>query len=230
MKWIVAGLCVFTLNLMSVNVMAIEEPAYSITEKDGDIELRQYAPMIVAEVLVEGPSDKASSKGFRLIAGYIFGDNTTRLSIDEASSETPAKNQSEKISMTAPVTQTRDKSEVSEKISMTAPVTIQSNSAQSESENWRVHFVMPSQYTMQSLPKPNNDRVKLRQVPEQSYASIRFSGLAGEAKVAKKTQELIAWLNKKGFQAQGEPELARYNPPWTLPFMRRNEVLIRYTL
>jgi hypothetical protein len=82
---------------------------------------------------------------------------------------------------------------------------------------------MPSQYTMETLPRPNNQAVTLREIPETNYAVIRFSGLAGEDKIARKTAELIAWMDKKGLKPTGQPELARYNPPWTLPFLRRNE-------
>ena len=191
--------------------MAIEEPVYEVTRSDGDIELRAYAPMIVAEVIVDGAMDRASSRGFRMIAGYIFGDNTSR------------NGPSEKIAMTAPVTMSDANPETSEKIAMTAPVTMQA-----ENEQWRVHFVMPSSYTLDSLPAPNNDQVKLRSVPGSTYAAIRFSGLAGEKKVAEKIRELLGWLEANGITPIAEPELARYNPPWTLPFLRRNEILVRY--
>jgi hypothetical protein len=151
--------------------------------------------------------DKASSAGFRLIADYIFGNNTSRTG------------EKEKISMTAPVTMEPK----SEKISVTAPVSMKQTGGQ-----WRVHFVMPGQYTLETLPKPHNPMVTLREVPASNYAVIRFSGFAGEDKVAKKTAELIAWLDSKGITPTGKPELARYNPPWTLPFLRRNEVMVAY--
>jgi hypothetical protein len=195
--------------------MAIEEPKYQVLEKDGDIELRAYEPMIVAEVLVDGDMDRASGKGFRMIAGYIFGDNTSQSGAEE------------KIAMTAPVTMSPSEEQMAEKIAMTAPVTMQETEGQS-GEQWRVHFVMPSEYTMASLPNPNDERVKLREVEAAKYASIRFSGLVGEKKHAAKIQELHAWMAAKGLKPKSEPELARYNPPWTIPFMRRNEILIRY--
>jgi hypothetical protein len=93
---------------------------------------------------------------------------------------------------------------------------------------WRVHFVMPSEYTLDTLPRPNNPAVTLREVPAHNYAVIRFSGLAGENKVAAKAVELKAWLEGRGIEPLGNPQLARYNPPWTLPFLRRNEVMIPY--
>ena len=187
--------------------MATEEPEYTVIEKSEAFELRSYSPMIVAETRVSGSMDDASSAGFRLIADYIFGNNTSR------------DGGNEKISMTAPVTMEPE----SEKISMTAPVSIEQ-----EDGKWRVHFVMPSEYTMETLPRPNNPAVTLREVPASNYAVIRFSGFTGEDKVAAKTAELMAWLDSKGITPTSKPELARYNPPWTLPFLRRNEVMVAY--
>jgi hypothetical protein len=122
--------------------------------------------------------------------------------------------------MTAPVTLTANPSE---KISMTAPVTVQQTN-----NKWRVHFVMPSKYTMATLPKPNNDAVTLRQVPKRNYAVVRFSGLTGVRKVANITAQLETWVKKKGITPVGKAELSRYNPPWTVPFLRRNEIMIAY--
>ncbi|RPH97342.1 MAG: heme-binding protein [Calditrichaeota bacterium] len=187
--------------------MAIEEPKYKVIEKSGDFELRAYSPKIIAETLVSGSLEKASAAGFKLIADYIFGNNTSR------------SGGNEKISMTAPVTMEPK----SEKISMTAPVSMEQTGGQ-----WRVHFVMPSQYTLDTLPKPNNPAVTLREVPAGNYAVIRFSGFASENRTAAKTADLMAWLDSKGITPTGMPEFARYNPPWTLPFLRRNEVMVAY--
>lgn len=187
--------------------MAIEEPKYNVIEQSGDFELREYAPKIIAETVISGDLDDASSAGFKRIADYIFGNNTA------------SAGGNEKISMTAPVTMEAK----SEKMSMTAPVTMEKKDGK-----WRMDFVMPSQYTMQTLPKPNNPDVRLREVPSQQYAVIRFSWFAGDEKVAKKTSELLAWMKEKNITPKGSPELARYNPPWTPPFMRRNEVMIAY--
>lgn len=187
--------------------LATEEPSYTVVEQAGDFELRTYDPMIVAETVVSGSMGDASSAGFRLIADYIFGNNTAR------------QGGIEKISMTAPVTL----EPASEKISMTAPVAMERSG-----ENWRVHFVMPSEYSMDTLPEPNNPAVRLREIPAQNYAVIRFSGWVGEKKVADKTAALMAWLDSKDIEPAGQPELARYNPPWTLPFLRRNEIMVAY--
>ena len=155
----------FIALLFAGAVMATEEPKYNLIQQSDDVELREYAPKIIAETVVSGDLDDASSKGFKRIADYIFGNNTS-----------PAGGK-EKIAMTAPVTMKAQ----SEKISMTTPVTMQKTEGM-----WRMHFVMPSQYTMETIPKPNNPVVTLRQIPSQRYAVIRFSWFAGEDKVAKK--------------------------------------------
>lgn len=184
--------------------MAIEEPKYSVIEKTPPFEVRSYAPMILAEVQVDGDLDEASSQGFRLIAAYIFGQNQV----------------SEKIAMTVPVA-VEEQSSKSTKIAMTAPVNIESNAGQ-----WTVSFVMPSEYTMETLPKPLNSKVKIRQIPAVKRAVVTFSGFYNSQKVAEKTVELEEWMKTKNLQATGLPKFARYNPPWSLPFMRRNEIMI----
>jgi hypothetical protein len=160
--------------------------------------------MILAEVQVEGDLDEASSQGFRLIAAYIFGQNQVN----------------QKISMTAPVVMEGQRIQ-SEKIAMTAPVGIESRSGK-----WTVSFVMPAQFTMETLPKPLNSQVQLRQIPAVKRAVITFSGFYDTQKVAEKTLELESWMQVRHLQADGVAHFARYNPPWTLPFMRRNEVMM----
>lgn len=193
--------------------MATEEPNYTILNQSDDFELRRYDPQIVAETYVAGDQKQASNKGFRILADYIFGNNTA------------PSGKSSKISMTSPVKMQPQKgdSKPSQKIAMTAPVNLQEQDGR-----WRVRFVMPSQYTMQTLPKPNNPEVKISEVPAQTYGVIQFSGLTGTEKIASKTAALKTWMQSQNLKQVGQPELARYNPPWTLPFMRRNEIMIRY--
>jgi hypothetical protein len=200
--------------------MAIEEPAFDVIEKTENFEIRQYRPVIVAETFVDGDMSAASNSGFRLIAGYIFGNNQSMRGSEGKASET--------IAMTAPVSVepvTR-----SEKIAMTAPVNLEpqgdSVRGMTDSKRWRVQFTMPSGYAMATLPKPLNPAVTLRQVPGKRYAVIAFSGFAGEEKAQQKTDELAAWLKSKNLKAIATAQLARYNPPWTLPFFRRNEILV----
>ena len=190
-----------------MNVMAAEEPKYELIEKSGEFELRQYQPMLIAEVLVDGDMDQASGKGFRLIADYIFGNNIT---------ETGS---SQKIKMTAPVTiEPR-----SEEISMTIPVSLKNISGR-----WQVSFVMPSKYTLDTIPLPNNKQIMLRKVPARKVAVLEFSGFANEKNTANRTQELLKWMDKNNLISTGSIELSRYDPPWTLPFLRRNEIIVEY--
>ena len=197
----------FTMFFLAQYSMAIEEPKYIVTEASGAFELRTYKPMIVAETRVSGTMDKAGTNGFKVIAGYIFGDNTSN------------SNASSKINMTAPVSMKLE----SEKINMTAPVSMQQKDGQ-----WLVHFVMPESYTLSSLPTPNNPAVVLREVPAHNYAVIRFSGFTGPIKVDRKITELMTWLDEKGITPISEPAMARYDAPWVLPFLRRNEIMVRY--
>jgi hypothetical protein len=180
--------------------MSIEEPKFTLALKDGAFEIRDYAASIVAEVTVTGDQKEASSKGFRLLAGYIFGGNATR----------------QKIAMTAPVTKTA----TSEKIAMTAPVTLIAGVG-----DWLMRFTMPARYALANLPLPNNKAVRIRAVPAARFAVLRFSGLAGEAKVAAKIARLKDFISARGMIAVGPSSIARYNPPWTPWFLRRNEVM-----
>ena len=198
-------LWIFTLLVFSNTAMATEEPKFTLLEKDQSFELRLYEPKILAEVVVNGTMREASSKGFKLIADFIFGNNIA------------TSGKSEKISMTAPVLIEPH----AEKISMTAPVNVEQSGA-----GWKVNFVMPSQYSLETLPKPNNPLVKIKPIPAKKFAVIQFSGLVDEEKMAKKVTDLEQWISTKQLKVLGNAELARYNPPWTLPFLRRNEVMI----
>ena len=220
------ALCVL---LPSSPAMALEEPAFERVLVDGDNEVRRYAPMIVAETWVEGDLSDGSNAGFRAIAAYIFGANRSR-----------AGEGAERIAMTAPVTMEAR----GERIAMTAPVTMDlARSAAGEprdpatpnaggaaatesSARWRMHFVMPSKYTLATLPAPTDPRVTLREVAPHQAAARTFSGFVTESRVAKETAALQSWMAERGLQAAGPAQLARYNPPWSIPFLRRNEILI----
>ena len=205
-------LFLMTTFMMGQTAMAIEEPAFKVTLKSEPFEVRQYAPILVAETMVEGDMDEASNKGFRRIADYIFGNNRAAQSGNSA-----------KIAMTAPVTVEPQ----SEKIAMTAPVTMSAViNDMREAKLWRVHFVMPAQYTLRTLPQPNNPEVKLKEVPGKLMAVHSYTGFNTLAKVQSKTDELLSWLQQKNFKAIGAPQLSRYDPPWTLPMFRRNEIMV----
>jgi hypothetical protein len=218
MKNIVRASIFFALGLLlGGTAMATEEPKFELISKEKDIELRRYPPFIVAETWVDGDMSEASNKGFRAIAGYIFGDNKAAGGTDPA-----------KIAMTAPVT--LEPAAPSQKIAMTSPVTIEPQAGETltmeGAKRWRVHFVMPSQYTLATLPKPNNTAVTLREVPAKTWAVRSFSGFNTEARVQQHTDELLAWVVSKKMTRIGNPHLARYDPPWTLPMFRRNEIML----
>jgi len=170
-----------------------------MTEKD--FELRDYPPYVVAETLVDGTLEDAGNKAFSQLFGYISGKNRSR----------------DSIAMTAPVSQ----EPASEKIAMTAPV-----GQQRAEGGWVVSFAMPSSYTLESLPLPDDPEVKLRQVPARRMASVRYSGRWSESRYLRYRRELELWIEQSGFRILGEPVWARYNPPFAPWFLRRNEILI----
>lgn len=176
----------------------VERARYKIVARDRDIEIRDYTPMIVAEVEVSGDRETAIQQGFHMLADYIFGNNTA-LSV---------------IAMTAPVTQ-QPQGET------TAPVTTQGNG-----EDWRVRFVMPARYTTDTLPRPNDPDVTLRHLEAKRFAAIRFSGSARDASLGRHTERLQEFIREKGLRPLASPAFAFYNPPWTLPFLRRNEIMV----
>lgn len=179
--------------------MAVEEPPHAVVERDGAFEVRRYEQTVVAEVVAQGDRASAANAGFRMLAGYIFGANAPKA----------------KIEMTAPVTQTRG-----EKIAMTAPVT-----QTSDGEDWVIGFVMPKGSTLAAMPAPRDPAVKLREVPARTVAALRFSGFAHSDTLAAKSEAFAAQVRARGYAIAGPVTYGFYDPPWTLPFMRRNEVM-----
>jgi len=183
------------------SAMAIEKAKYTVLEKNDKIEIRRYEPQIVAETFVDGDLKDAGSEGFRRLFAYISGDNTKKKS----------------ISMTAPVEQ----KERSEKIAMTSPV-----GQEKLNNQWRITFLMPAEYTLESLPEPTDERVKLVQEPARLVAAIRYSGRWSKEGYEKNKALLQGYMLNHGYTAAGTPIWARYDPPFMPWFMRRNEVLV----
>jgi hypothetical protein len=181
--------------------VTIEEAKYRVVSKDGNCEIREYAPYVIAETVVEGTLEGAGNKAFNRLFGYISGKNRSR----------------GKIAMTSPVSQEA----TSEKIAMTSPV-----GQQSVEGGWAVSFTMPSSYTMDTLPLPDDPEVKLRLVTARSMAVLRYSGVWSEERYQRYLGELESWIKRKGITILGGPVWARYNPPFTPWFLRRNEILI----
>jgi len=207
----VASVFLLATPAANAQVFSLEEPAFDILKKTSEFELRSYRPMVVAEVFVQGDVATAGKTGSRLVKDYLFR---------EGAQETAAADHKgrETISMTVPVTMEK----TPEKISMTVPVTMESTAA----SGYRLHFVMPSKYTMQTLPKPADPRVTLREVPAQKVAAIRFSKFSTEATITAQTTLLQGWIAQQGLKAVGKPQFARYDPPFVPPLLRRSEILI----
>ncbi len=201
--------CLFALLGLIIfggtQAMAVEEPPYISIVIDGKFEIRDYPELTIAEVSVPGGQWEASNKGFQILAGYIFGGNKGKKS----------------IAMTAPVSL----EPVGEKLAMTAPV------SQSPTESgWVVRFTMPAGYTLDKLPEPNDPTIRLATVPAYRAAVLRFSGWVQHGDYAEKTEELRQLAARHGYpKATGPALLAQYNPPWTLWFMRRNEIILPVT-
>ncbi|MDX1874660.1 heme-binding protein [Mycolicibacterium sp. 120266] len=185
--------------------IGLEEPKFNAVELARGVQIRHYGERIAAQTKVSGESeDRARSTGFRRVAAYIFGANDGGRS----------------IAMTAPVAVQTGRSRGT-KIAMTAPV-----AQQGDDDEWVIRFFMPAEWTMDTLPKPDDPRVELVTVPPQKYAVLRFSGGYDARRVAEQTARLREILRENGFEAAGEPIAWFFDPPWTLPFRRRNEVAI----
>ena len=190
----------------AMSARATEEPGFSVLRTLGDVQLRQYAGYAVAEVVVPGPAESAGSRAFPILAGYIFGKNKAGTS----------------FAMTAPVTQAQAASGAT--FAMTAPVT-----QAPTDDGYLVQFVLPQGVTAEAAPAPLDPRVRLRQIAPRTLAAIRYSGFWSAANDEKHLRLLRDTLRGADFLWQGEPVTARYDPPWTPWFMRRNEIWLDVT-
>ena len=184
----------------------VEQADYTVVKKMNDYEIREYPAHIVAQTTVQGSYGESMGNGFRIVAGYIFGGNTKK----------------ESIAMTAPVVaQKGDVKKVSESIAMTAPVV-----ATNDGNSQIISFGMPRSYTLETLPTPNDSRVKIVTIPAKKYAVIQFSWYRSDARVKSMQERLLSVLTRDGVVAEGSTAYAGYNAPWTPPWMIRNEVLV----
>jgi effector-binding domain-containing protein len=181
--------------------MAIEKAKYDIIKKDGSFEIRKYYDHIVAETYVDSSFKDAGNQAFRRLFKYIDGNNSAKGS----------------IAMTAPVSQQKN----SEKISMTAPVNMQNLSG-----TYRITFLMPSKYTMDTIPQPLDERVKIKKEKGKTMAAYKYSGGWSEKKYEKMKKKLLKIIAEKNLKITGEPIFARYNSPFMPWLFRRNEILI----
>ncbi len=198
-----AGLATAAAPAAAQQYKGYETPAWRVVAADGAFELREYQPHIAAEVTIKGDPDTALRQGFQTLAGFIFGANTA------------ASN----VAMTSPVTRTP------QKIAMTSPVT-----RHASGEAWTVRFMMPSEYSVQTLPKPQNAAIRIVTVDPGRRAVVRFAGLASQPRLAKAEANLRRWISTQGWRADGAAEAAWFDDPFTLPWRRRNEVSLAVAL
>jgi effector-binding domain-containing protein len=202
----IAVLVVLVLAFVAWNVWGyfssnVEQAQYTVAKNADGYEIRTYASQIVAQTTVEGEYEEALNEGFRIIAGYIFGGNTAK----------------QKVAMTAPVTEQA----TSENVAMTAPVM-----AGLEKGPRTVAFVMPKEYTLDTLPIPNDSRVKLVPMPERTMAVVTFSWYRTTSRVEEMEKKLLELVERDGLTVVGSPIYAGYNAPWTPPWFVRNEVMV----
>ena len=188
--------------------MAIQEPEFEVVEMYAEFELRRYQPYLVAETEVTGDFAEVGSQAFRILAAYIFGENRSQA----------------KMEMTTPVNQ-RPAAGGSEKLAMTAPVT-QRLAGSDGSDTFVLSFVMPSGYSLDSLPVPLDPRVLLREEPSKLMAARSYSGRWTEANYRENEAVLFAAVENAGLTPISAPVYARYNSPFSLAFLRRNEVMV----
>ena len=186
-----------------------EEPRHVVEQTVSGLQIRRYDPRIAAVTVVGDTEEGARNRGFRRLAGYIFGGNHSN----------------SKIAMTAPVGQQRGEAMGGERIAMTAPVAQQAG----PDDTWVIRFFMPAKWTLDTLPEPNDEAVKLVSVPAETFAVLRFTGDRGAGTVASRTDELLRLLDDTEFQKAGPPVAWFYDPPWTIPCLRRNEVAVPVT-
>ena len=203
MRYLLIFLSLALMIGLGVSAMATEKPNYTVTMEDAKFQVREYPPMLLAEVKVTGDRDQAANRGFRKLAAFIFGDNTPNA----------------KIAMTAPVVQTPE----SAKIAMTSPV-VQTPDTDG---TWTVNFMMPSEYTMETLPKPTDGDIRIYKSEPYRTVSIRFSGRGRMKNLNKHQAKLDVFIAEQGLKVVGGPEYAFYDAPFVPPFLRRNEVHYR---
>ncbi|MDO9161266.1 MAG: heme-binding protein [Methylococcaceae bacterium] len=191
----------FLAGCSMVGARTSEEAPFTVLLENGDIQIRQYQELLVAETVIDADYANSGSIGFNRLAGYIFGKNISQ----------------DKIAMTSPVFREQD----SEKIAMTAPVLQQQTGAK-----WIMSFVMPADYTLSTLPKPIDPLVSIKQIPGKKVAVLKYSGSINEQMIAEKTNVLTAWLVQNHYQILSKARSAAFDPPWTIPSLRRNEVHI----
>jgi SOUL heme-binding protein len=204
MLWLYISLGAVVMVTLAASLRAaIEEPPFRLIEKIGDIEFRAYGIRLAAETYTDGSEEEALEAGFKTLAEFIFGKNAKKNSRSAKALGTSLTQPSEGIAMTSPVEQ-----------------------GLVEQGRWRIRFFMPAKYSAASLPAPLNPAVGIVEVPGETVAVLRFSDSRDAASVLKRTAQLLKILPSTRWVQSGPPVSSFYDPPWTLPFLRRNEVAV----
>ncbi len=202
MKKLITVLTTIFLTGCSVfGIRTADQPTYQVLNDDGHIQIRHYPALVVAETEIMADYKNSSNQGFQRLADYIFGNNQKQ----------------QKMAMTAPVIQEQQ----TETLAMTAPVF-----QQKSGDVWLMAFVLPKGYSVLTAPVPNDQAVIIKELPEKKVAVIQYTGSLCEAGIEENAETLKSWLTQQGYKALSPSRSAAYDPPWTLPFLRRNEVHI----
>lgn len=204
---VLGAICVsfFSTGCSFFGIRTTEEAGYVVVDKRDQIEIRDYEELVVVETSVNSDYEEAGNIAFKRLFAYISGENLSKA----------------KIAMTAPVMAKEGDDSAGDKIPMTSPVI-----GEKQAEGWRYSFVLPAGITLENAPLPSNPDITLGVIPRKKVAVIRYSGSWKEQTMREKTEDLVEWIRANGFQRLSNPRSARYDPPWTLPFLRRNEVMI----
>lgn len=184
-----------------VGIQSEEQPSFTVLQEEDKFQVRQYGKLLVAKTVVKGDYKETNNKAFWKLANYIFGENEKK----------------EEISMTAPVIRKPN----SKDILVTEPFF-----REKKKEKWTMYFVLPSEYTLDTVPKPSDPSVKIQEIPAKTVATIKYTGLLKETNIKEKSAELLDWIKKQGYTPVSLPRSASYNPPWTFPYLRKNEIHI----
>ena len=204
---VISAICVsfFTTGCSFFGIRNTEEAGYAVIDERDQIEIREYDELVVVETFVNTDYEEAGTIAFKKLFAYISGENISKT----------------KISMTAPVMSKEGDAPEGDKIPMTSPVL-----GQRQAKGWRYSFVLPTGYTLEAAPLPSDPEVKLAVIPRKKVAVIRYSGSWKEQTMREKSEKLVEWIQTNGLERLSSPRSARYDPPWTLPFLRRNEIMI----
>ena len=227
----IIGALLVLLSTSFVSAGDEEQPEYKLLKKEGQFEIREYDSYIVAQTVYFESKGETQGDAFRRLFNFISGNNVAQSEIEMTSPVTD----SQEIEMTAPVTTEEIEMTVpvtTEEIEMTAPVTTEEIemtspvTTQEKTVGKVMSFVMPSRFTMKTVPQPADKRVQIKQIPARKMAVIQFSWFAGEQKKLRKSNELRRWIdNSTDYRILSKPIYAGYDAPFVPPFLKTHEMM-----